>query len=140
MSRRPVAAIVLLAVGGFYVIYYSSFLTDIGLHCPSGVAAGCTIYSVLTGLSWATGIASLAAVLFLAYRPMLHRAAGAVPGVLSSSLLTTGVLLLRESLQPSAGWFVFVLVFLWPYFLVIVGGILAVLWRSKEPDVRVTAP
>jgi hypothetical protein len=139
--RRPDAAIVLLAVGGVFILYYTSFATDLGAGCPPAATVGCAIYWGLDALSWAAGLTCLAFVALLASRPRWHRIAGATACALSGAFLTGFGLFLRDSSTVTLGLILVLLIFLWPYFVAILGGVVALLWRPRDqPSASLTPP
>jgi hypothetical protein len=140
MGRRPDLAIVLLACGGTFVLYYSAFATDLEFRCPSSAVSACGVYWGLDGLSWGAGVAALGLSLLLVAKPRTHALAGALPLALSVGFLASVAFLFRVLLsgihQYSGVLFLFVLIFLWPYFVVAVGGILALVWKPSASRSR----
>jgi hypothetical protein len=131
--ERPTAAIVLLACGGLFSLYFSVFATSLDLGCSPGVVRACAVYWGLVGLSWAVGAAGLGLAVLLVPRPRLSRIAGVVGVVLPGLFLTSLAFLLRSTPYTAVGVLIVAAIFLWPYVFVLAGGILALLWRPREP-------
>jgi len=138
--ERPTAAIVLLACGGLFSLYFSVFATSLDFGCSPGVVRACAIYWGLVGLSWAVGAAGLGFAVLLVSRPRLSRAAGVVGFVLPGLFLTSVALLLRGTPYTAVGALFVAAIFLWPYVFVLAGGVLALLWRPPEPRPPVGTP
>jgi hypothetical protein len=141
MTRRPDAAILLLTIGGLFTLYFTSSATDLGLGCPGGATQGCAIYWSLVGLSWAAGVACLALVALLAFRPKWHRVAGVIACAPPATFLVALGLLLHLGQGIGSAVVVVLAIFLWPYLIAILGGILALMWHPRDsPSAPISPP
>jgi hypothetical protein len=137
MARRPEAAIILLVLGGAFVLYYSAVVSSVELVCPAVAVRACVVYWGLVGLSWAVGIASVGLAAGLSWRPRSLRFLGALPSGLSLAFLAFVALLFARVSRGSGvlpSLVLVSLIVLWPYLLVLAGGVLAALWNPKGLD------
>ena len=140
MTQRPDGAIVLLACGGAFSLYYAAFATDLESRCSAVAISACVVYWGLTGLAWAVGAAALGFAAAMFARPRVHRAAGGIVTLLVVGFLLALALLLRSASGLTGSSALFLLIFLWPFILVAIGGLLALLWKPRERPSLPTAP
>ena len=106
--------------------------------CATLPGADCYATSILYSLPLLTGAVALVSGGLLLRRPSLRRVCGAVTTGLSGAVIALGVVLLGRF--PEALFFV-ILVFAWPLFLILGGGLLALVDRvpadprSRPPSV-----
>jgi hypothetical protein len=113
--------IVALSVGIFAVCFST-------IGCSGSVGLALALYWALLGLALATVACSLIFGLTLARNPRFHRSMGWI--VVGLSLATLAAL---YALLGPATWWIIALLGGWSLFLMMAGGLLAVLWRPVPP-------
>jgi hypothetical protein len=123
----------LLVAGGVFVLYYSLLGASIAGACFPHLNGGCSTWLGLTGLYAATGWASVGFGILYLVRPRTGRAGAAIVCALSMiSMLAVGEVFAH--IIPASRLLAFLVILLiWPFFLSLTGGILALLAPRPHP-------
>jgi hypothetical protein len=133
-TSRPIASTVLLAVGGVVAVYNAAFVILVSAPiftgcfgrgtCPHPAESVLALYWSLVGLVTVTAVVALVSAVLLYQRPVRH----AVVGATTLGLSVASFVALAFSF-PAALWLILLFLGGWSLLVIIVGGILALLWR-----------
>lgn len=130
-EAKPIAAIVLLALGSVVAAYYVALFAAVTI---AGLApfcrfepVGCSILLLLFGLTGATATVAGAAAAAIFLRPQRHRALGAAAvGVAVADIVSVSLIF------PVTVWTVLLFLGGWSLACVVTGGVLAIFWKPPQ--------
>jgi hypothetical protein len=120
-----------LLLGGMFALYLGAYGFS-ALSCARIAGPSCLALAALIALPGITGVAAVVLAFVLYLRPGRHRAVGLI--VAGLSIATLAVVFALFAGYPAALAFL-LLLYVWPEFLTLIGGLLAFAWSPLRTPV-----